>query len=363
MSSIIDYLLWRGDVPLTACPLNGVDGLILAQMSYFHWELGLGDRESATLRSLRPLMEDAPFTGGMSEENDRRLLALTSASSRFGEMRVGDYVHEFEQSIDKQFAAVTFALPDDTLFLSFRGTDGTLVGWKEDFNMAFSTPVPSQERAREYLNAVAASDPRPLRLAGHSKGGNLAVYAAATADAAVRGRILGIYSYDGPGLSDKIDSATLYDRISGRLRSFVPQSSLVGMLLSYYKEYTVVESDSFGVLQHNPYYWHVLGPAFVSLDARTRSSAYIENVVRKWLSGIDEDERRTLVDALFEVLSATDAESFGKDLWAGMLRNPGAVAAVVQGFDPDVRQKLTRMLAELGSAALHSGSDKPALPE
>ena len=363
MTNMLDYLLWRGDLTFAERPFNAVDGLILAQMSYFRWELALPEGGSGTLAEIAPLLADKSFAGA-NLENDRLLLSLVAASARFGAARVTHYVHEFEESQEKQFAAAAFALGDGTLFLSFRGTDGTIVGWKEDFNMAFSEPVASQKRALEYLRAVAEEEGLPIRLGGHSKGGNLAVYAAAMAEPELQPRIRGVYSYDGPGLSDQIDSGALYSRIAGRLHSFVPQSSLVGMLLSYYREYTIVSSDSFGILQHNPYYWHVRGAAFVAAGARSRSSAYFEAVIRKWLSGIGEDERRTLVDALFDVLSATQAESFGKDLWSGILRNPGAVAAVIQGFDPAVRQKLTRMLAELGSAALHAGEDElKSLPE
>ena len=363
MTGMLDYIVWRGDLSLRERPFNAVDGLILAQMSYFRWEMALPDGEGATLSALAQRMEGQTFSG-TNAENDRKLLSLAAESVRFGSVRVEHYVHEFEETQDKQFAAATFALPDGTIFLSFRGTDGTIVGWKEDFNMAFSEPVPSQKRALEYLIGVTGADARPIRMGGHSKGGNLAVYAAAMAGQEQRDRILGIYSYDAPGLSDRIDSGDLYARVAGRLYSFVPQSSLVGMLLSYYREYTVVESDSFGILQHNPYFWHVLGDRFIAAGARSRSSAYFEAVVRKWLSGIGEEERRTLVDALFAVFAATQAESVGKDIWVGILRKPGAVAAVIQGFDPDVRQKLTRMLAELGSAALHAGDDDgKALPQ
>lgn len=217
--------------------------------------------------------------------------------------------------------------------------------------MAFSKPVPAQEAAAEYLRAAAARCDGPIRVGGHSKGGNLAMYAAATVEDAVRDHVVAVYNNDGPGLSDRIDAKALYDRIGDRLHSFVPQSSVVGMLLSHPDRYEVVRSDSVSILQHNPYSWQVEGPGFVRAPGLSRDSARFEAAFRRWLSEVDEAERAVLVDTLFDILGAADARSFGRDFWAHLVRNPRAVLSAIQNVDPDARRRIMKMLASLAAAA------------
>lgn len=355
MSNILDYITWRGDLPFSAAPFNEVDGLVLAQLSMFRWENGLAPGGSAKICALFEPMNHQPVSVGFTAENDMKLLHLIAHCRRFGEIALRDYEQDFREDMEMQFAAVTLMLDDGTAYVSFRGTDSTLVGWKEDCNMAFSTPVPAQEAARLYLNAAAERFGGALRVGGHSKGGNLAMYAAATAEDAARERILGVYNNDGPGLSDKMNARALYQCITGRLHSYVPQGSIVGMLLAHPDAYTVVRSNSVSILQHDPYSWQVEGPAFVRMPGLNRDSARFDAAFRRWLSGVDEDDREVLIDTLFNVLEATKSPSFGREFWQGLARNPGAVLAAIQDVEPERRRRVTRMLTELGGLALRPG--------
>lgn len=350
MSNILDYITWRGDLPFAAAGFNEVDGLILAQLSMLRWEHGLQPGESSKIKDLFEPMNRQPVSVGFTAENDVKLLRLICHSARFGEMVLRDYVHAFDADAEMQFAAATFALDDGTAYVSFRGTDATLVGWKEDCNMAFSRPVPAQEAAREYLDAAAERIPGMLRVGGHSKGGNLAMYAAANAGA--RARVVAVYNNDGPGLSDKMDAAAMYARVTGRLHSYVPQGSIVGMLLDHPDEYTVVKSNSVSILQHDPYSWQVEGPAFVRMPGLSRDSARFDAAFRAWLSHVDEADRELLIDTLFGVLTATRSQTFGREFWQGLARNPREVLSAIQNVEPEKRRRVTRMLAGLGSAAL-----------
>ncbi len=352
MSNILDYLQWRGDLPLTAAPFCGVDGLILSQLSMLRWENALAPDQTATPRELLEPMKRQPVSVGFTTDNDLKLLTLAAGSERFGTLPLADYVHDLDEAAEMQFAALTLRLPDGTGFVSFRGTDSSLVGWKEDCNMAFSKPAPAQEAARAYLQRVAANFPGGVRVGGHSKGGNLAMYAAATADEATRARVLAVYNNDGPGLSDRMDAQALYERITGRLHSYVPQGSIVGMLLSHPDEYIVVKSRSVGIMQHDPYSWQVLGPDFVRVPALNRDSARFDATFRKWLAGVDEADRAVLIDTVFNVFSATRSRNFGREFWAGLARNPGAVLAAIQGVDPADRKRIARMLGDLGAMAI-----------
>ena len=362
MSNMLDYIAWRGDLSFTEVPLNEVDGLILAQLAMMRWEQAYTGAER--LRELAARMTQYPVSTGFTGENDRKLIAAVGASARFGELTLSDYVHETDAEAEKQFAAITLHLPDGALYIAFRGTDATLVGWKEDCAMAFSRPVPAQEEAVRYLTAVAAQYTGTLYVGGHSKGGNLAMFAATGVEDDVRARIVTVFNYDGPGLSDRMDAASLYARIAGRLRSFVPQGSVVGLLLAHPDEYTVVESVFVSVFQHDPYSWQVMGPAFLRLPALSAASQRFDLVFRQWLRTVDEQDRMELVETLFSVLSATNARSFGREFWAGLAKNPVAVYSAFSGVDPATRARVLKMIAELGRLAIvRPPEEQPKLSE
>lgn len=352
LSNLLDYIRWRGDIPLTAMPLGPVDGLILAQLAMLRWENGLEPGATRPLRALREPMQAQPVSVGFTAENDMKLFGLLADSVRFGRLPVGDYVKTFDENVEIQFSAIAVDLPDGSTYVAFRGTDSTIVGWKEDFKMAFSRPVPAQEAARDYLTLISHTHSGPLLVGGHSKGGNLAMYAAATVEPDVLARILAVYNYDGPGLSDRMDAPSLYEHITGRLHSYVPQGSIVGLLLAHPDEYTVVRSNSIGILQHDPYSWQVEGPDFVTLPELSRDSARFDLVFRRWLSGVDESDRSSLIDCLFTVLSATRSQNFGREFWAGLARNPGNVFSAIQGLDSNKRRRVLKMLVDLGSLAM-----------
>ncbi len=363
MANMLDYILWRGDVPLGAVPVGEVDGLILAQLAMMRWERCLGEGETATVSELYPKMNEPPVSVGFTGESDQKLLKLAAESVRFGSLTVSDFASAFDEDLGMQFAAVTFHLPDGTLFVAYRGTDNTIVGWREDFNLAFSHPVPAQEAARIYLCHIAEKYPGEFRLGGHSKGGNLAMYAAATVDDALRKRILAVYNYDGPGFSDRMDDGQLYSRIQGVLRTCLPQGSIVGLLLAHPEEYAVVKSENVSILQHDPYSWQVEGPRFIYMPELSRDSVRFDLAFRRWLSTVDEANRQLLVDTLFSVLEATRSATFGREFWQGLTKNSMAVVAAIQKVEPQNRKRVTRMLADLAAYMLNSGEDEPKKEE
>ncbi|MCE5342984.1 MAG: DUF2974 domain-containing protein, partial [Eubacteriales bacterium] len=314
--------------------------------------------EAETISDLPMCAEGQSIAQGITAVDDEKLFPLVSASRRFGGAIACEYVHEQNEISEKQFAAITFVLPDDSVFISFRGTDSTLLGWKEDFNLAFTSPIPSQLHAQQYLQEIANHYGGLLRIGGHSKGGNLAMYAAATVDEGIQSTILDVFNNDGPGLSDTVACSEGYERIKPRLSSFVPQASVVGMLLIHPETFTVVNSNSVSVFQHNPYTWQVEGAKFVREKELRRGSVYLEKVLKRWLTDIDEQQRKCFVDTLFRVLSSTDAKSFGKDFWYQTLRNPGAMLGAVQDIDKETFNSLCASMAALVTAALDAEPSK-----
>ncbi len=323
MPNMIDYLAWRGDVSMAYSPFSPVDALILSTLSYLDYP------ESAA--PIRDLPAQCPPLGDEAIsffKEARSLLCACALTERFAGIEMHTPASVIDQVKDMQFAAVTCRLPDGTQVVAFRGTDNTIVGWREDFNMAFESPIPAQEAAMRYLEHIAANHPGPLTLCGHSKGGNLAIYAASHAAKDVQERIREVYSFDGPGLDDATISGEGYAAIARRIRSYVPSQSVVGLLMTYHPDYTVVKSDAVSLLQHDTFTWQVLGTDLVRVTELDVSSQLVDQTVHAWLSRITPEERRRFVTTLFDLLEATGATTM-KQLLTDV---PGRAAALLKAL-------------------------------
>lgn len=385
MSHLFDYLDWRGDLPLTADPFNVVDGVILARLAYMPFELldasgvpAQADNPDTPAPDPKPeptsvpepqdlcavegqtlseaaarLMQVPDLEARMLWKYDLRLLRQTAESPRFADMRLHAFQHQLDPVSEIQFAAVTFTLPDGRRFLSFRGTDNTLVGWKEDFNMGFMVPVPSQRSAARYLSRVAGALDGPILLGGHSKGGNLAVYAAACAEPAHRDRIGAIYNFDGPGFNADFLSTDGYRQISGRIETFVPQSSVVGLLLENEERYTIIHSAETGPMQHDVYSWSVVRNRFRCLNQITRSSQILDRTLKDWVAKLTPEQRADMIDAIYDIMTATDAVTL-KDLSDHWFRHSRTIFKSIRDMDDDTRENLSDAFGQLIKSALNS---------
>ena len=311
MSDIFDYLLWRGDLPMDAVPPNPVDTLILSELCYLDFEgLVSGDfRHPVPLHVVNQAFQMLPDREErVRVKKDAELLEACARTERFGRLQLVFYRSEHLPQLQSQFAAVTVLLPGGGAMVVFRGTDNTLTGWKEDFNMTFQPCVPAQEKALRYLEAFARSFPGPIRMAGHSKGGNLAVYAAAGAQPELQERIVSIHNHDGPGFDQTMMHDPGYRAMLPKIRTFLPQSSVVGMLLEHEEPYTVVKSRQVSLLQHDPFSWEVLGGDFIHMEEITENSIFLDKTIKTWLAGRTLEERNEFVDAVYELLSLGQSE-------------------------------------------------------
>ena len=317
-SSLYDYLNWRGDLSFENVPFCEVDSLILSMLTYIDYT----DLVPETLNSKKPPVllsitkeflraqnGAIPNMGLIIPKETVTLLARTAKTARFGLIRPFAYVNKICDESQKQFSAISFLLTSGETFIAFRGTDDTLVGWKENFNMSFMHPVPSQIEAVEYLENIAKSTSGGIILGGHSKGGNLAVYAAVKASRKTQERISAVYSNDAPGFDAEFIGGEDYLAVKERIHTFVPQSSVVGMLLEHEERYTVVKSRSVGLLQHNGFSWEVMGGSFVKLDDISEESKLIDRSIKSWLEEMPNDERAAVIDAIYEAISATNAKT------------------------------------------------------
>lgn len=341
MANLMDYLEWRGDLDFGRDPWNHVDALALANLCYLDFE-GVSDERGWTLAEAekRELNQASPVTNFEGRYKQFQAMAETR---RFGSMRMHHFLSLTDEEQELQFSATCYDLPDGTLCIGFRGTDGTFVGWREDFNMSFQSSVPAQEAASLYLARAAEMDNRPIRVLGHSKGGNLAVYAAAKSDPKVQERLLQVYSFDGPGMDQEVFESEGYSRIADKIQSFVPQTSIVGMLMSYYPMYTVVKSTAFGIAQHDPLTWKVIGSKFETVEEIDSSARTISDTLHELLKQTDKEERARAVDALFGILENTRVSSFSemKEEW---FRSITGVAQATRDLPQDSRKTVTKLV-------------------
>ena len=342
MPNMLDYMAENGDKSFRELPFGPVDGLVFAQLSYCDYQAANGELP-ASLQEIRPNVQ-----GGVKPE-DAALLNAAARNSRYADVVAYRFVSRFDEEIPLQFAAVTFLLPDGSAYISFRGTDSTLAGWKEDFNLAFMTPVPAQTEALRYLETVADILSCPLRVGGHSKGGNLAVYASAFCRERTQERILEIFNNDGPGHDLTTIRSEGYQRVLGRMTTILPKSSVIGMLLEHGERYRVVDSDARGLFQHNPYSWQTRGSDFAYLPRTTAYSERLNESIREWLTGMDAQKRKFLTDTVFDVLSASDARTLGE-----LRHNPHVLTpifAALMKLNPEDRRAMTELLFQFAKTA------------
>ena len=315
MADMLDYLAWRGDIEFTQLPVNPVDALIFSTLSYIQFENIVPDNPTQSI-SLQEAAKEffvlpAPETR-VRVKKDLELLAAAANSPRFDNIRMTFYRSILIPEEDTQFAAVTIFLEDGSAYIAFRGTDSTLTGWKEDFNMTFQSSIPAQRLALEYVQEFAAAHPIPIWMGGHSKGGNLAVYAAAKCGQLLQKRIVEVHNQDGPGFSEAMMSDPGYRSILPKLRSYVPQSSVIGMLLEHEEPYTIIKSSQIGLMQHDPYSWQVLGGNFLQVEELTADSRFLDLTFKKWLASMSIEDRSQFFDTVFELLESTGAEHAGE---------------------------------------------------
>ena len=317
MATLFDYLRWRGDLTFEEAPQNEVDLLIFSLLSYIDFsdyvphEFGespislQGVANAFFADNPNPKREDLGF---LIPKDIFKLFRAVPKTKRFGNVRMLGFVNEIDVEREMQFSAVTFLLNKKEMVIAYRGTDDTLVGWKEDLNMSFLPVVPAQERAAEYLNAVAkVRKSGRISLAGHSKGGNLAIYAGVRSEETIKPRIFGIWNYDGPGFRKEMLTDPGYLEMRSRVHTLIPQSSVVGILLEHDGDATVVQSRQVGVLQHDAFSWNVMGGSFLYLPKEAGSNRQNDVILNQWIRELSPEQRKQFSEALFQIFYSDHA--------------------------------------------------------
>lgn len=351
MGNIMDYISWRGDLSLEQSQFNEVDNLILACFSYVNLD-GISAVTKHKGIGLKKLTKEFMKLHTMKElEADKSFIRLApfmmmemAKSVRFGKCVVRNYVNDIVTEAEQQFAAMEIVLEDGTSYVSFRGTDDTIIGWKEDFNLSTGV-VPAQKRAIEYLQKISEHTDGMLRVGGHSKGGNLAVYGSVMCKSAHE-KILEIYSNDGPGFSREFQELPETKEMMPKIIRIIPEYSIIGTLLEHEKEPVIVASSSKGLLQHDGFSWEVQGPALVRRDSLNKTALRFIEILHKWIDGMDMEQKRLLIEDLFATLQASGYENLS-EVQSGGLKSLAAMVKRVEKFAPESRGMMQELLTAI----------------
>lgn len=340
-------------------PFHGVDSLILSSAAYVHFPQVFSEITGWKGMPLKDLYLaehfDEMFQNIPLKEDTKALFFALAASPRFRDIRIMGYTEQFDAVAEKQFSAMTFQVMPDLYYIAFRGTDSTFVGWKEDFNMAFQSPIPSQEEAVRYMEKAALYCNGKILTGGHSKGGNLAVYASAKCRENIQSRIAAIYTHDGPGFLESTLQSPEFLNISSRIEKTLPQSSVIGMMLEHRETFDIVKSNGLGLLQHDQFTWEIEGNNFIYIEKLSKNARFTDKTLTDWLKELSEKERERFVDALYKVLTANSLTSIDdfRTEWQSAI--PATLHAISQ-LDGDTKKLILHTLKKLASMGLKNVS-------
>ena len=333
--TIMDYVHWRGDISFQIQPYNSIDYLILSNLAYVHFD-GITFEPSLTLNEAYEQYINSQY---VFEDESHSLFEKVSHAPRYQNIRILSYMNDVNPELIKQFAVVTFLLENQTLFVAFRGTDESLIGWHEDFLMLCETIIPSQTSAVNYLNEIGQfkyqstlkqslqnqylgsltqrlrkhfqykKQGLPILLGGHSKGGNLAMYAACFCDENLSQRILKVYNFDGPGFQEDMLASKNYQNMLPRIISYIPHYSFFGIVLGHEENYHVIQSHNEGMLQHNSFSWHVTKDDFVNDELSYESVQFAIKVIL-FLEKMTIEEKRLFVETMFGLFDSLNLHTF-----------------------------------------------------
>lgn len=315
MADILDYLDWRGDISFEASPFNEVDNLIFSALSYIDFSQFVSPKfsSSISLKKLFPLLkkedQNNKNLGLFINKKTIDLFFKAAQTKRFQNVLLRAHVQILDRESETQFSATTFSYEKNKHCIAFRGTDDSILGWKEDFNMAFLETIPSQIEALSYFQKAVTKISGTFILSGHSKGGNLAIYAGSQSLPKEKKRLIAIYSNDGPGFHKNITEQDSFLAIEKITQAFIPEFSIIGLLLNHRTENKIVESSETGMMSHDPFSWKVCGPRFVLSKKLDKKSDIIDTTLKNWLSELDPITREQFIDTFFEAFIATKAKT------------------------------------------------------
>ena len=358
MADIIDYALLNAHKDFDTLPYSPIDSLVFAQLAYLSYDYIVPDIKN---RSKGLFFSDiaenehyeAIFPLERTSERNKKLLNAVAYSNRYGKVRVNFYEDIFDIEKDTQFCAITFILPNGDAIIAFRGTDSTITGWKENFNMLFTSPVAAQSHSVLYVDAIAKKIKGNIILTGHSKGGNLAIYSGTMCSPKTKSKISAIHSFDSPGFTKEFIESFEHIETEKKIEKFIPEESLIGLLLNNRENYRIIKSEGSGIMQHDPFLWQIdiVNNDFIDGEKLYMSSQFFDTTFNEWVYGSTPEQREQFVEALFKIIDTANTEnalSFSE--WSENLKeNSSLIYENLKGLDPETRNLVLKGLGNLFS--------------
>lgn len=318
MSNLIDYMKWRSDITFSQAQINDIDCLIFSEICYLPFEgivPSINDGKyillSDAAHKFFDIYKSGIAVGAIIPDEIIGLFKHASRTNRFSDVKMWGYVNEINLKEEKQFSAICFSIDDGTTYVAFRGTDDSIIGWKENFNMAIYTPIPAQNDALNFLETVAKKTKRGLVVGGHSKGGNLAVYSAINSSPATKKKVKRVYNFDGPGFKDNFISNNDYETID-KIVNVLPEGSTVGRIFDIVGDYQIVKSTNSGIFQHDAFSWEVMACDFVQAPTFTKQSDEFHILLKRWVSKMTKDEVVSLIESIYNLLVSSNADTLSE---------------------------------------------------
>lgn len=350
MADFFDYLDWRGDISIDEIPFSAIDMLLLSQITYCNLD-GLIEESFINTKSLSqvakdfknsPDYENRKNTGVLINKRTSELLLKAGKSKRFKNIKLGGYVSKFSEERNEQFAAVTFFAGNETI-ISYRGTDDTIVGWREDFNLAYMDEIPAQKSALDYFAMAADTCVGEFTIIGHSKGGNLAVNTGVKCKKELQERIKQIYNFDGPGFKKEFFESTEYKNIEKKLFSFYPQFSVVGMIFEHPEKYKILKSTGFAIMEHDAITWQLMGRDFITVKKFDDASNAFRIAFNDWISKLTKSDCEKFINGLFEVLQAPGLKTID-EINKNALSASAKMISAFAGMDKITKSEIRRII-------------------
>ena len=371
MKNMLDYIKEFGHVSFEERAFSEIDALVLTELEYLPLEKvvpsDVNGEHFATVKDIaeymkehkKELFDENPM---MMTEERHEVSQVVATASRYQSLKFFGVVSEWDKDTTKQFAAITVEVEPSVRLVICRGTDDTLIGWKEDFLMTYSPLVAAQTDAKEYLAKQASLFDGDLMVSGHSKGGNLAIYAAATQVEDVQLRIVDIFCFDSPGLYRSVLETKGYQNIVPLAMRYIPQDSLVGLMLESEVPYVIVKSNATGAMQHSAMTWEIEDGQFIKMEKLTKNSQLNDQTFKKWTESVSDEELELFWNVFFELLFSVGIDTVN-DLYGQFMHYVQEFLKAAGNMDEEKRELLTRIALLLVSTRFEVWKDSLDMSE
>lgn len=346
-----DYIAWRGDLTFDMIPFNHIDAAIFSQLSMLQLEEVLiknGNSIKMTIKeiveSLSEEIREKNYNLGFIIPDDIiKAFEEMAKTKRYQNLVIDNYVNLISKDEETQFSALTIDIDHNTRVVSFSGTDDTLIGWKENFNMVYMDTVSCQNLSVDYLEKVSRRV-RYLYVVGHSKGANLTLYTTLHSTSRVQKKLVEAIGFDGPGITEDIELIDKFDKNIEKVVFYIPDDSIIGTIFDHYEKVKVVKSKAKGLFQHDLFSWEVTYNDFIYAEARTKESIHIENKIKDMISKMDEHTKHSFVNEAYRLLVNSKNETL-----TDISRDKLMIAKNFLSIDSDKRSMFVKILKELAS--------------